>query len=165
MIDALLVSHLQHDPAIASLVSYQSEDETLFRISVGDVPADDEGSPIVATYIWLSLFQEEPILDLDGKSGLSRFNFDVECCSTDPNEAKRLGRLVHKRLQGFQGYFQVDGIQSPTRDEREFIQGVFVEGKDDEYEKQNTFGEADITIVALEVQCVANDEIEDLETA
>ena len=142
MIDSELITFLKGDAAVLAIVGD--------NVAVGDRPADDNGEPLVESYIWLSLFDEVDILDLTGTGGLTRFGFDIECCSVDLATAKTLGQLVKKRLQGYQGFFGTY-----------YIPGVFVESKDDQYIPVNRFAEADLSVVALDVEIVTDDTIND----
>lgn len=151
MIDELLVSYLNADATIASLAQ---------EIAVGQVPVNDEGSPLVDTYIWISTYDEEDVLDLDGESGLTYYRFDIEVCSTDDRTAKRLGRRVKKILQGVGpgafGEITVDNVAVVGQ-----IDAAFIESKDENYIAVNQFTNDAISVVAYDLMIAADDSQDD----
>jgi len=153
MIDELLVSFLR---------SQQPVNDIAKEIAVGETPTNADGKLLIDTYIWISNFDEEDKIDLCGETGLTRYHFDIECCSTDTLRAKRLGRAVKKALQGYgpgkfgqlkRGNNLIDG----------FVDAVFFESKDDDYVPVNQFDDDNfVTVVAMDIEIIADDAQDDL---
>ena len=153
MIDEFLVSFLMQDSAIAELAD---------EIAVGEVPVDaDTDELLVETYIWLSTYDEEDHLDLDGEAGITDYRFDCEVCSTDDRTAKKLGRLVKKRLQGYgPGPFGEIELENGTIVPGT-VEATFVESKDDDYIPVNRFEISAVSVVAFDLLVIADDAQDD----
>ena len=152
MIDELLVNFLATDSDIAA-----ASDE----IAVGQVPKDVDGKLQVDKYIWISMFDEFDHMDLEGKTGLTEYSFDIECCATSTKPAKTLGRLVKKKLQGHIGAFG-----EVTNDDGTFpgeVQLIDVESKDDDYQPRNRFTIDDFTVISMGVTIWADDAQDDIQ--
>lgn len=142
MIDDDFVEFLEADSAVAAITT---------DISVGEVPASDDGIPYLDTYVWISQYDENDTLDLTGTSGLTEFRFDVECCAENELTAKQLARAVKKRCQAHKG------TMGDTT-----VQGIFVESQDENYEAINRFRETQMTVVAMDITIFTDDAANDL---
>lgn len=152
MMDELLVSFLSQDEQVDSMAK---------EIAVGETPIDADGRLLVDTYIWMSNYEEDDKLDLDGKSGITRYRFDIECCSKNDTTAKQLARKVKKLLQGY-GPAEFGSITRGNVTTPGFVDAVFVESKDDDYVAVNQFSTDQITVIAMDVEIVADDAQDDL---
>lgn len=158
MIDEFFVSHLRNHKKISDITN---------EISIGIAPivANDDGTQelLKDTYIWIQQYDEEDILDLDGESGITRYRFDCEICSTDVETAKKLGRRFKKYLQGSGGYNEPFGAigcgNSVVVGE---VLSIVVESKDEDYIPYNQFDNLEITVLAFDVTITADDSIDDL---
>lgn len=155
MMDELVVSFFNQDPVIKSLTD---------EIAVGEVPIEVDGGKMVLTaetYIWMSNYNEDDSIDLDGETGMTRYSFDIECCSIDDATAKQLARRVKRLLQGYGpaefGSITRDDVTTPG-----FVDAIFVESKDDDYVAVNKFSTDQITVIAMDVEIVADDAQDDL---
>jgi hypothetical protein len=154
MIDELLISYLNGDAAIAAMAE---------EIAIGQVPVDADGNLLVGTYIWISNFDESPNTDMTGGSGLSRYKYDVEVCSLDDSIAKPLARLVQKRLRDHHpqdefGSILVDTVPTPG-----VADAIYVESKDETYRAVNARIDPELTIIAMDVEIVADDSQDDIQ--
>lgn len=154
MIDEFLVSFLTSDSSISGLAQ---------EIAVGQVPVDDDGELLVQTYIWISNYDEEDELDLSGESGLTKYRFDIEACSLDDRTAKRLGRFLKKKLQGY-GPGVFGEIETESGIVSGYVDAIFIESKDDDYVSTNQFTINELSVVAFDVMIVADDAQDDLES-
>lgn len=152
MIDEFLISFLNSDPTIASLAD---------EIAVGQVPEDEDGNLLVETYIWVSTYDEADELDLDGTSGITRYRFDLEACSTDDRKAKQMARQVKKLLQGYGpgdfGEITLEDDSVVTG----YVDAVYVESKDEDYIATNQFTNDAVSVVAFDLEIVADDSQDD----
>ena len=153
MMDELLVSFLRGQQPVNQLAK---------EIAVGELPVDADGDLLLQTYVWISNFDEDDSIDMDGKTGLTRYHFDIECCSVDTLTAKRLGRAVKKALQGY-GPGKFGTLKRPTGDIDGFVDAVFFESKDDDYVPVNQFDDDNtVTVVAMDIEIIADDAQDDL---
>lgn len=156
MLDEQLVSFLKQNAGITALAE---------AISVGQVPVkyDSEGNttPTLETWIWISTYDKADQIDLDGETGTTVYRFDIEACSVDDPTAKKLGRLVEKALQGYgPGSFGEivladDSVVAGT------VDAIWVENKDEDYVPSNRFTHEDVSVVAFDIQIVADDSQDD----
>ncbi len=152
MIDEFLVSFLNADATLTSLAD---------EIAVGEVPVDTEGNLLAESYIWISNFDESDHLDLDGDAGLTRYRFDIECCSTSIRTAKQMARQLKTLLQGYgPGTFgTVTPEVGPTVLGQ--VEAVFVESKDENYRPVNQFTNIEMAVIAQDIEIVADDVYDD----
>ena len=115
-IDENLVTVLAADAAVSAITT---------DIHVNNVPESIE-----LPAIWIQLDDEFEETDLAGSGGAAIHTFDVECVSTDLDEAKDLQTAVKAELHGKSGAF---GDQT--------IAFAEVSGKDDSFEPRNPFGD------------------------
>lgn len=155
MMDELVVSFFNQDAVIKELAD---------EIAVGETPVEVDSGQVTLTaetWIWMSNYDEDDKLDLDGKSGLTRYRFDIECCSLNDTTAKVLARRVKKILQGY-GPAEFGFIKRGDVTTRGFVDAIFVESKDDDYVAVNKFSTDQITVIAMDVEIVADDAQDDL---
>mgnify|MGYP000536618017 CR=1 FL=1 len=151
MIDEHLVAFLRESEQIS-----ERSDE----ISVGEIPMDAEEEPLLDDYIWISFFNEEDQLDLDGQSGLTEYRADIEVVSVDLKRAKELSRLVKTRLQGHSGNFGT--LNVGLEDEvTATVQAIYVDSKDDDYVPINQFSNTRMAVVAMTISIWADDAQDD----
>lgn len=122
-LDENLVSVLLADSAVLAITN---------DVHVNRVP-HNKSQP----YIWFQSANKDEQLDLDGEGGAWMEGFDIECCSTDLDEAKDLQAAVRSLLNGKTGTF---GDQN--------IAFAFVQDQDDTYESRQDFGDSELVHVS-----------------
>ena len=90
--------------------------------------------------IWFSRGGHEQPLTLDGVGGVKQERFDLECASTDPEQAIDLADKVTTLLHGKRGSFN-----------NSTAQGVFVEDQDGNYLPKSNAADEGIHVEALNV--------------
>ncbi len=121
-----LRAFLLGDPLINAAIK---TDDTHFRIFPIRLPQGEIRASIV--YNRITGMGDNK---MDGRTGLSRPRFQIDCWAQSADAANSLANLVKDRIDGFRGQWAY-GSNSPQ--DYVFIQGVFYESERDAYDEDS----------------------------